>query len=225
MSSHQRIWNWKSRMLVSRWKTEESAKYQFLAFHMVLITHRSTVRFDCKKETNDDLRRNDYHFSHHCEQIEEPEEMSLRRADAKNLLDSNNPCFAITSMIAVTYGNAPGRKIQTVYDWLYCRYLRNDMLSNTAAWSINYRLFTIEWHVFTWKIRCALPFVLLIMWLPLNTELYGGYSIEKGTSTTDYSSVSGRLCEVIWQVTSVAATRLTLDWRFWNRFSEWDFSR
>ena len=68
--------------------------------------------------------------------------------------------------------------------------LRNNVVSNTAAWIINYGLFTIEWRVFTWKVRCPLSHVILTMWLPLNTEFYGGYSTKNGGNTTVYDTVS-----------------------------------
>ena len=71
--------------------------------------------------------------------------------------------------------------------------LRNIVASITAVWIIDYGLFTIEWRVCTWKVRCPLSHVILIMWLPLNTEFYGGYSTENDGNTAVYDTVSTRV--------------------------------
>ena len=71
--------------------------------------------------------------------------------------------------------------------------LRNNVVSNTAVWIINYGWFTIEWCVFTWNVRCPLSHVILAMWLPLNTEFYEGYSTENDVNTAVYDTVSTRV--------------------------------
>ena len=110
--------------------------------------------------------------------------------------------------------------------------LRNSVVSITAVWITNYGLFTIEWRVFTWKVRCPLSHVILTMWLPLNTELYGEYLTENDTNATEndayttvYDTVSTRvtnhpgtcLVTVTDRFSSVGLVKIMLDCvlKFW----------